>query len=63
VAGRIKSIEKYNDLTGNRTRDFPACSIVSQSTTLPRAPLNYDMPVIIVTIIIINVVITSDMTQ
>jgi hypothetical protein len=26
------------DLTGNRTRDFPSCSIVPQPTTLPRAP-------------------------
>jgi hypothetical protein len=32
------SIEKSNDLIGNRTRDIPACSIVPQPTTLPRAP-------------------------
>jgi hypothetical protein len=37
-AGRIRSIEKSNDLIGNRTRDLPACSIVPQSITLPRAP-------------------------
>jgi hypothetical protein len=37
AAGRIKSIEKLNDLIGNRTRDFPACSIVPKPTTLPRA--------------------------
>jgi hypothetical protein len=30
-------IENCNDLTGNRTRDLPAYSIVPQSTTLPRA--------------------------
>jgi hypothetical protein len=30
--------KKFNDLMGNRTRDLPACSIVSQPTTLPRAP-------------------------
>jgi hypothetical protein len=36
--GRIKSIEKSKDLTGNRTRDLPACRLVSQPTTLPRAP-------------------------
>jgi hypothetical protein len=35
VAGRIRSIEKCSDLTGNRTRDFPASSIVPQPTTLP----------------------------
>jgi hypothetical protein len=32
------SIEKSNDLIGNRTRDHSACSIVPQPTTLPRAP-------------------------
>jgi hypothetical protein len=37
AAGRITSIEKSNDLTGNRTRDLPACRIVPQPTTLPRA--------------------------
>jgi hypothetical protein len=36
VAGRIRSIEKSNDLIGNRIRDLPACSIVPQPTTLPR---------------------------
>jgi hypothetical protein len=29
AAGRIKSIEKSNDLIGNRTRDITACSRVS----------------------------------
>jgi hypothetical protein len=37
----IRSIEKFNDLIGNPTRDLPACSIVPQPTTLPRAP-NYE---------------------
>jgi hypothetical protein len=37
VAGRIRSIEKSNDLIGNRTRDFPACSILPRPTTLPHA--------------------------
>jgi hypothetical protein len=36
--GRIRSIEKSSDLIGNRTRDLPACSIMPQPTTLPRAP-------------------------
>jgi hypothetical protein len=31
------SIEKSNDLILNRNRDLPACSIVPQPTTLPRA--------------------------
>jgi hypothetical protein len=39
MAGRIRSIEKSNDFIGNRTRVLPACSIVSQANTLPRAPL------------------------
>jgi hypothetical protein len=30
VAGRIRSIEKSNDLFGNRTRYLPACSIMHQ---------------------------------
>jgi hypothetical protein len=38
VAGRIRSIEKSNDLIENRTRDLPACSVVPEPTTLPRAP-------------------------
>jgi hypothetical protein len=38
VAGRIRSIEKTH-LLGSRTVDLPACSIVPQPTTLPRAPL------------------------
>jgi hypothetical protein len=35
AAGRITSIEKSNDLIGNRTRDLPACSILPQPTMLP----------------------------
>jgi hypothetical protein len=34
VAGRIRSIEKSNDLFGNQTHDLLACSIVPQPTTL-----------------------------
>jgi hypothetical protein len=37
---RIRSIERCNDLIGNRTRDRPACSIVPQPATLPRAGIN-----------------------
>jgi hypothetical protein len=39
TAGRIRSIEKSNDLIGNGNRDLPACSIVPQPTMLPRAPV------------------------
>jgi hypothetical protein len=34
AAGRIRLIEKSNDLIGNRTRDLPARSVVPQPTTL-----------------------------
>jgi hypothetical protein len=37
VAGRIRSIEKSNDIA-NRTRDLPACSIVPQPTMLQHTP-------------------------
>jgi hypothetical protein len=37
AAGRIRSIEKCNDLIGIRKRDLPARSIVPQPTTLPCA--------------------------
>jgi hypothetical protein len=33
----MRSMEKSNDI-GNRTRNLPACSVVPQPTTLPRAP-------------------------
>jgi hypothetical protein len=38
AVGRIRSIERSNDLIGIRTRDLPACSVVPQLTTLPLAP-------------------------
>jgi hypothetical protein len=38
AAGSISSIEKPNDLFGNRTRDLPACSIMPQPTMLLCAP-------------------------
>jgi hypothetical protein len=34
----LGQLKKYNDFMGSRTRDLPVCSIVPQSTTLPRAP-------------------------
>jgi hypothetical protein len=37
VAGRIRSTEISNDITGNRTYNLPGCSIVPQPTTLPHA--------------------------
>jgi hypothetical protein len=37
AAGGIRSIEKIH-LVGTWTRELPACSIVPQPTTLPRAP-------------------------
>jgi hypothetical protein len=38
AAGRIRSIEKSNDLIGDKTRDLSACSIVPQPTMVPGAP-------------------------
>jgi hypothetical protein len=37
VAGRIRSIEKSNGFTGNRTHNLPACSIMPQPTMLLHA--------------------------
>jgi hypothetical protein len=34
----LGQLKKFNDLIENRTRDLPACSVVPQRTTLPRAP-------------------------
>jgi hypothetical protein len=34
----LGQLKKTKYLIGNRTHDLPACSIVPQSTTLPRAP-------------------------
>jgi hypothetical protein len=49
AVGRIRSIDKSSDLIGNRTRDLPACSIVPQPTTLPRAPYSKIIILFIVT--------------
>jgi hypothetical protein len=38
VAGSFRSFEDSKDLIGNRTHDLPACNLVPQPTTLPRAP-------------------------
>jgi hypothetical protein len=35
----LGKLKKSNDLIGIRTRDLPACSVVPQPTTLPRAPI------------------------
>jgi hypothetical protein len=32
------SMKNSNDIIGNRTRTFPACSAVPQATAPPRAP-------------------------
>jgi hypothetical protein len=37
VARRIRLVENSSDLIENRTRYFPACSIVPQPTMLPTA--------------------------
>jgi hypothetical protein len=37
AGGMIRSIEKSTEFLGNRTHDLPACGVVPQPTTLPRA--------------------------
>jgi hypothetical protein len=39
MTGRTRSIEKFNGLIGNRTRDLPAFSIVPQPSTLPHVSI------------------------
>jgi hypothetical protein len=34
----LRQLKKFSDFFGNRTRNLPACSVVPQPTTLPRAP-------------------------
>jgi hypothetical protein len=43
AAAKDRSIEKPNDLIGNRTRDLPACSIMPQPTSLPRTLFLWSM--------------------
>jgi hypothetical protein len=38
AAGRIMSTKNSSDIIGNRTRDLPDCSTVSQPTAPPRTP-------------------------
>jgi hypothetical protein len=47
VAGRTRSTEKSNDLSGNRTCNLPACSTVPQLTTLPHDPNSNDKRIIL----------------
>jgi hypothetical protein len=56
-AERIRSIEKSNNLVGNRTRDLAACSIVPQPTTLPRTPV----VVVVVVVVVIYFKIISEL--
>jgi hypothetical protein len=39
VAGMIRSNEKFSNLIGIRSHDFPGCSTVPQPTELPHAPI------------------------
>jgi hypothetical protein len=36
----LDRLKEFNELIGIRTRDFPACSIAPQPSTLPRTPEN-----------------------
>jgi hypothetical protein len=41
AAGRIRLIKKAKDFIENRTRDFPACTIVPQRNALRRVDIAY----------------------
>jgi hypothetical protein len=41
----LGQLKKSNDIIVNRTRDFPACSMVPQQTTLPRSN-SHKMPIV-----------------
>jgi hypothetical protein len=43
--GGLGILKKSNEIIGNQTRDLPACSIVPQPTTLPRAPDSNEEPI------------------
>jgi hypothetical protein len=43
AAGMIMSIKNSSDTIGNRTRDLPVCSAVSQPTAPPRNPIKGEM--------------------
>jgi hypothetical protein len=38
AAGRTRSIKSSSGIIGNRTHDFPVCSVVPQASTPLRAP-------------------------
>jgi hypothetical protein len=41
--GKIRSVENFCDLIGNRTRDLPACSIGPRAFTQKRYPEFYKL--------------------
>jgi hypothetical protein len=41
AARRIRSIGKFDDFTGNRTRDLAACIIVLEAARLPHKRVNF----------------------
>jgi hypothetical protein len=56
----LGQLKKFNDIIGIRTRDFPACSILPQPTTLPRVPFFMEVFFIcIITDFQMNIVIAS----
>ena len=64
AAGRIMAMKNSSDTTGNGTCDIPACSIVPQSTALPRAPLKYSRTPLIHTLVIrVGLVLRGNMSR
>jgi hypothetical protein len=45
---------KKSTSSGTRTGDLPACSIVPQPTTLPRAPLEFNTPLLNIIVFILS---------
>jgi hypothetical protein len=48
------SIKNSSDTIGNRTRDFPTCNVVSQTTAPPRAPQNQQAHILLQFVVVTN---------
>jgi hypothetical protein len=53
----IGSIEKFNELIGNRTRDLLPCSIVPQPITVLSVPIIIIIIVVIMVVMVVLVVV------
>jgi hypothetical protein len=53
----LGQLKKFSDLIGTRTRDLPVCSIVSQPTTLRRAPVKRVERLLLLLLLVVVVVV------